>query len=58
MEDTQELKLMTIQEKPAVIKALDLVAENEGLSRAAFIRQLIRAAIREAAEKAQAAQAN
>jgi metal-responsive CopG/Arc/MetJ family transcriptional regulator len=58
MEDTQELKMITLQETPEMILALDRLARLEGMSRAALIRQLIRAAIREAAEKIAAPQTN
>jgi hypothetical protein len=52
MDDTTQKKvLVAFQEWPDVLAELDALALATGVSRGAMIRMLIRAAIREAAEK-------
>lgn len=59
MDDTTQKKvLVAFQEWPDVLAELDALALATGVSRGAMIRMLIRAAIREAAEKITATQTN
>ena len=52
MDDTTQKKvLVAFQEWPDVLVELDALALATGVSRGAMIRMLIRAAIRESAEK-------
>lgn len=51
MEDTTDKMRIVVYEKADIVAELKRIADDEGLSQAALIRMLIRAAIREAAEK-------
>lgn len=42
---------IVVDDMPEIADELDRLAEEKGLNRASFLRMLIRAAIREAAEK-------
>jgi hypothetical protein len=55
---TQKKVLVAFQEWPDVLAELDALALATGVSRGAMIRMLIRAAIREAAEKIATPQTN
>jgi len=53
MDDTAVEKVRIVaDDTPEIVAALDRIAQLAGLSRAAYIRMLIRAALREAAERA------
>lgn len=51
MEDTADKMRIVVYEKADIVAELKRIADDEGLTQAALIRMLIRAAIREAAEK-------
>lgn len=51
MEDTADKMRIVVYEKADIVAELKRIADDEGLTQAAMIRMLIRAAIREAAEK-------